>query len=172
MIFEFQVSDEVNGTVSTLKLVPAMEDDGRIVTCRAQTPSLTGGFVEDSWRMQVHCKCHTIDFHRTTNKIVTVYPISITQSAHSPCEGQYLLFWSSCTQLALVWFNSIFLLLRSSEGQLGSWSTHHCWRDQRRWRRIPGMPRSSIAQHSSPYMDSQCMLKTYYLCCFPSFFVF
>ena len=51
-----QVSDEVNGTLSKLSLIPAMEDDGRIVTCRALTPLLAGGFVEDEWRMQVFCK--------------------------------------------------------------------------------------------------------------------
>ena len=50
------MSDEVNGTLSKLSLIPAMEDDGRIVTCRALTPLLAGGFVEDEWRMQVFCK--------------------------------------------------------------------------------------------------------------------
>lgn len=50
------MSNEANGTVSKLNLTPAIEDDGRIVTCRAQTPLLAGGFVEDEWRMQVYCK--------------------------------------------------------------------------------------------------------------------
>jgi hypothetical protein len=53
---ETKVSNEANGTISKLNLTPAIEDDGRIVTCRAQTPLLAGGFVEDEWRMQVYCK--------------------------------------------------------------------------------------------------------------------
>lgn len=51
---EILVSKEENGTVSKLNLTPAIEDDGRIVTCRAQTPLLDGGFVEDEWRMPVY----------------------------------------------------------------------------------------------------------------------
>nr|CAH0104441.1 unnamed protein product [Daphnia galeata] len=51
---EILVSNEANGTISKLNLTPAIEDDGRIVTCRAQTPLLAGGFVEDEWRMQVY----------------------------------------------------------------------------------------------------------------------
>lgn len=45
-----------NGTVSLLTFIPAIEDDGRVITCRAQTPHLSGGFVEDSVRLQVLCK--------------------------------------------------------------------------------------------------------------------
>ncbi|XP_046649564.1 muscle M-line assembly protein unc-89-like [Daphnia pulicaria] len=51
---ELLVSSEANGTISKVNLTPAIEDDGRIVTCRAQTPLLAGGFVEDEWRMQVY----------------------------------------------------------------------------------------------------------------------
>lgn len=51
-----KVSDEVNGTISRLNLIPAVEDDNRMVTCRAQTPLLSGGFSEGELRMQVYCK--------------------------------------------------------------------------------------------------------------------
>ena len=61
---ETKVSNEANGTISKLNLTPAIEDDGRIVTCRAQTPLLAGGFVEDEWRMQVYCK-YSRDIRRT-----------------------------------------------------------------------------------------------------------
>lgn len=46
----------MNGTISKLSLIPAVEDDNRMVTCRAQTPLLSGGFSEGELRMQVFCK--------------------------------------------------------------------------------------------------------------------
>jgi len=49
-----QVVQTLNGTISTLTILPTMEDDGHILTCRAETPNLPGSAVEDSWRMQVY----------------------------------------------------------------------------------------------------------------------
>jgi hypothetical protein len=71
------VSSEANGTISKVNLTPAIEDDGRIVTCRAQTPLLAGGFVEDEWRMQVYCKYihepSLFNGHASDNKTDNIY---------------------------------------------------------------------------------------------------
>ena len=51
-----QVVNNVNGTVATLTLNLSMDDDGRTLTCRVQTPQLSGSAIEESIRMQVYCE--------------------------------------------------------------------------------------------------------------------
>jgi hypothetical protein len=50
------VVNSVNGTVATLTLNLSMDDDGRTLTCRVQTPQLSGSAIEESIRMQVYCE--------------------------------------------------------------------------------------------------------------------
>nr|XP_029724977.1 neural cell adhesion molecule 1-B-like [Aedes albopictus] len=42
-----------NTTRSVLSFVPVTEDDGKLITCRAENPNVTGLFQEDSWKIEV-----------------------------------------------------------------------------------------------------------------------
>ena len=50
------VSDGGNLTVSTLYLEPAPEDDGKILSCRADNAALPVSAIEDEWTVRVLCK--------------------------------------------------------------------------------------------------------------------
>lgn len=50
------VSDGGNLTVSTLHLVPTPNDDGKILSCRAENPAVPNSAIEDEWTIRVHCK--------------------------------------------------------------------------------------------------------------------
>ena len=45
-----------NKTTSILNFAPAIEDNGKILSCHAENPNVAGLFVEDSWNMSVYCK--------------------------------------------------------------------------------------------------------------------
>lgn len=57
------VSDGGNLTVSTLHLVPTPDDDGKILSCRAENSALPESAIEDEWTIRVHCKYITCLFH-------------------------------------------------------------------------------------------------------------
>ncbi|XP_055644329.1 neural cell adhesion molecule 1-like [Toxorhynchites rutilus septentrionalis] len=42
-----------NTTKSELSFVPTTEDDGKLITCRAENPNVTGLFLETSWKIEV-----------------------------------------------------------------------------------------------------------------------
>jgi hypothetical protein len=46
-----------NETTSILNFVPSIEDNGKMLTCHAENPNVSGMFIEDSWNMSVFCKC-------------------------------------------------------------------------------------------------------------------
>ncbi|XP_073999572.1 sidestep II transmembrane protein [Rhodnius prolixus] len=48
-----QNGEQANVTTSTLSFVPATDDDGKAITCRAENPNVTGLFIDTSWNMQV-----------------------------------------------------------------------------------------------------------------------
>ncbi|GFR28527.1 uncharacterized protein TNCT_260051 [Trichonephila clavata] len=48
------VSDGGNLTVSTLHLVPTPNDDGKILSCRAENPAVPNSAIEDEWTIRVH----------------------------------------------------------------------------------------------------------------------
>ncbi|GIY49979.1 uncharacterized protein CEXT_48041 [Caerostris extrusa] len=50
------VSDGGNLTVSTLHLVPTPNDDGKILSCRAENPAVPNSAIEDEWTIRVHCE--------------------------------------------------------------------------------------------------------------------
>lgn len=45
-----------NQTTSILNFAPAIEDNGKVLSCHAENPNVAGLFVEDSWNMSVYCK--------------------------------------------------------------------------------------------------------------------
>ncbi|GFV95970.1 hypothetical protein TNCV_2096391 [Trichonephila clavipes] len=55
------VSDGGNLTVSTLHLVPTPNDDGKILSCRAENPAVPNSAIEDEWTIRVHCNRKTKD---------------------------------------------------------------------------------------------------------------
>ncbi|XP_049768069.1 hemicentin-2-like [Schistocerca cancellata] len=42
-----------NSTLSELIFVPSTEDDGKVLTCRAENPNITGAYLETSWTLSV-----------------------------------------------------------------------------------------------------------------------
>ncbi|CAG2057959.1 unnamed protein product, partial [Timema podura] len=42
-----------NVTVSDLSFIPGTEDDGKSITCRAENPNITHGYLEASWKIDV-----------------------------------------------------------------------------------------------------------------------
>ena len=45
-----------NSTISTLNFVPSVEDDGKLLTCRAENPKVTGMYIDSVMNISVHCK--------------------------------------------------------------------------------------------------------------------
>ena len=59
MLQQLQTSRDGNVTVVRLVVTPTEEQDGEVLTCRAQTrdlPHTTA--LSTSWNLQVNCKCH------------------------------------------------------------------------------------------------------------------
>ncbi|XP_075223861.1 nephrin-like [Lycorma delicatula] len=48
-----EVRDNKNSTVSTLVFTPTTEDDGKIITCRAENPNVEGQYHEEGWTISV-----------------------------------------------------------------------------------------------------------------------
>lgn len=51
-----QYSADGNHSVSVLGFVPAIDDDGKYLTCRAENPSIPDSALEDRWRLDVQCE--------------------------------------------------------------------------------------------------------------------
>lgn len=51
-----EVATDENRTVSTLQLVPAVEDNGRVLSCRADHSVLSDSALEDAWILSVLCE--------------------------------------------------------------------------------------------------------------------
>lgn len=45
-----------NRTVSMVEFEPGVEDHGKLITCRAENPNVTGLFLEETWKIDVVCK--------------------------------------------------------------------------------------------------------------------
>ncbi|XP_054258720.1 nephrin-like [Macrosteles quadrilineatus] len=48
-----EVRDNQNVTTSMMTFVPTTEDDGKVITCRAENPNVTGLFYETTWNIDV-----------------------------------------------------------------------------------------------------------------------
>ncbi|RZF32972.1 hypothetical protein LSTR_LSTR008685 [Laodelphax striatellus] len=48
-----EMSSDFNRTVSTLRFVPTMEDSGKILSCRASTPTIQDSMMEDGWKLNI-----------------------------------------------------------------------------------------------------------------------
>ncbi|KAK7862971.1 hypothetical protein R5R35_002031 [Gryllus longicercus] len=48
-----KILGEGNVTTSTVRLTPTAADNGKVLTCRAENPSLPAGVEEDTWRLDV-----------------------------------------------------------------------------------------------------------------------
>ena len=70
-----QVLQEGNITKSKVQMVPESEDDGAILACRAENPSLEASALEDSRVLSVLCKFRfhspdtIIDYYHLGDKI-------------------------------------------------------------------------------------------------------
>ena len=53
----FQVSDDGNLTTSILTFKPTLLEHDKVITCRAENPKVRGGVEEDTWKLNVFCKC-------------------------------------------------------------------------------------------------------------------
>lgn len=55
----FQTANDGNTTISTLTFIPIKEDDGKKLSCRAENKALSSDYLEDSWKLVIHCKLPT-----------------------------------------------------------------------------------------------------------------
>lgn len=56
-VFFFQFSEHPdNQSLSVLSYTPAVEDDGKFLTCRAENKFIENSAIEERWRLVVHCK--------------------------------------------------------------------------------------------------------------------
>lgn len=51
-----EVTTDGNRTVSTLQFVPSVEDNNRVLSCRADHSVLSDSALEDAWILSVLCK--------------------------------------------------------------------------------------------------------------------
>jgi hypothetical protein len=63
-----------NQTTSILNFVPSIEDNGKMLTCHAENPSVAGMFIEDNWNMSVFCKYQKWIKLITANILVNLDP--------------------------------------------------------------------------------------------------
>ena len=54
--FQTTTSPDENVTISTYRFVPSTMDAGSQLVCRAGNVRLPDSTLEDSWRLQIHCK--------------------------------------------------------------------------------------------------------------------
>ena len=54
--FDTTTSPDENVTISTYRFVPSTMDGGSQLVCRAGNVRLPDSTLEDSWRLQIHCK--------------------------------------------------------------------------------------------------------------------
>ena len=54
--FQTTTSPDENVTISTYRFVPSTMDGGSQLVCRAGNVRLPDSTLEDSWRLQIHCK--------------------------------------------------------------------------------------------------------------------
>lgn len=52
----WQHSEDGNQSVSILSFTPAIDDDGKYLTCRAENPWIADSALEDKWMLNVQCK--------------------------------------------------------------------------------------------------------------------
>lgn len=52
-----EVTSDENRTLSTLQFVPDLDDNGRVLSCRADHSVLPDSAFEDSWILSVFCEC-------------------------------------------------------------------------------------------------------------------
>lgn len=48
--------------MSMVEFEPGVEDHGKLITCRAENPNVTGLFLEETWKIDVVCK-YTINIY-------------------------------------------------------------------------------------------------------------
>lgn len=51
-----------NMTTSSVTFVASIEDDKKLLSCRADHSILPDSAIEDQWLLNVYCKCHTLAF--------------------------------------------------------------------------------------------------------------
>ena len=56
LMLTLQTSPDGNVTVSSLWITAREDDDGDVITCKAELPHLPLSTVENSWNLQVNCK--------------------------------------------------------------------------------------------------------------------
>ena len=55
-LFDFQIMDKGNITISTFNFRPKRTDHDKVLTCRAENTEVANSALEDSWRLAVYCK--------------------------------------------------------------------------------------------------------------------
>ena len=50
------MSPDGNVSTTTVIFIPDEEDNGKFLSCRAENVQLMSNFVEDQWKLEVHCK--------------------------------------------------------------------------------------------------------------------
>jgi hypothetical protein len=51
-----QISKNENETISTVNFTPSIDDNGKILSCRADHAILPDSALEDSWILDVYCE--------------------------------------------------------------------------------------------------------------------
>jgi len=54
------MSSDGNVSYSSIMFVAAIEDGGQYLTCRAENTELPSSSMEDSWKLDVHCKLNLL----------------------------------------------------------------------------------------------------------------
>lgn len=57
-VFAPQVADAGNVTSSTLRFQPKINDQDKLLRCRAENPVMPASQIEDTWTLDVNCKPH------------------------------------------------------------------------------------------------------------------
>lgn len=51
-----KISAQGNITTSILTMTPSSEDHGKFLSCQAENIMIPGSAIEDSWKLEVHCR--------------------------------------------------------------------------------------------------------------------